>query len=140
MNFNQLNQGSYGQGDIGSQGPGYVYDPQGSEAPSFPNVPQLLDDVSSILQCMCTPEMVELKKKDKNQFQIQMEQQFPDFSVRYYTLFLKLLSGDDISPLMTMLVAIEKVNSGKLTAEEAEQGIGESLARKYVLPKLNKKQ
>ena len=143
MDFDKLKDGTFGQGEIGSQGPGFVYDPQGidpygSETPCFPDVGKLLDDVNSILECMCTSEMMELKKKDKNEFQTKMEQQFPDFSFRYYTLFLKLLSGEDITPLMSMLATIEKIKSGSLSMEEAEQGIGESLARKYVLPKLNK--
>jgi hypothetical protein len=131
---------NFAQGGLGSQGPGYVYDPEGGEGPpNFPDVPQLLDDVYKILKHIDNPDLKALKIADKQAYQDLVEKDFPDFSFRYYNLFIKLLSGDDITPLLAMLVAIEKVKSGELTMEEAEKGIGEGLAKKYVLPKLQKK-
>lgn len=124
---------------LGSQGPGYVYDPSDIDgSPSFPDVPQLLDNVNDILEYMCTPDMQKLRKDDKEGFQIHMEQAYPDFSFRYYNLFVMLLSGQDISPLLTMLGAIERVKTGDITMEAAEQYVGTALANKYVFPKLNK--
>jgi hypothetical protein len=134
---NPLASSQMGQCEMGSQGPGYVYDPEGEGPPSFPDVPELLDNVSKILTYMCEPEMVELKKKSKEEYTLHMEQQFPDFSFRYYTLFLKLMSGEDITPLMYMLAMIEKVKSGELLMEDAEKAVGEGLARQYILPKLS---
>lgn len=125
---------------LGSQGPGYVYDMDNSdEPPSFPDVPELLDNVNNVLEYMCTSEVKELRKGDKECFQAHMEQRFPDFSFKHYNLFVKLLSGEDISPLLTMLGVIQKVKSGELSMEDAERYVGEGLAKKYVLPKLDKK-
>lgn len=138
MNLKELGLTNYGQtAGIGEKGPGYVYDVEREDEPvSFPDVPQLLEDIISILEFINKPEMKELKQKNEPEFQLYMEQQFPDFSFRNYSLFLKLLSGEDITPLLGMLAAIEKIKSGQLTLEEAEKSVGEQLAQKYVYPQL----
>lgn len=123
---------------LGSQGPGYVYDVEGGDV-SLPDTEQLLDSVIEIMECMDTSEMKQLKDTDEAEYKLEMEKRFPQFSFRYYSIFQKVISGDDITPLMGMLAQIEKVKRGELTIDEAEKYVGESLAKKYVYPKLNKK-
>jgi hypothetical protein len=127
-------------GGIGSAGPGFVYDIEGerSSQSELPNVHDLLNDVIKILEYMNTPEMQNLKKTEEAQYKLLMEQKFPEFSFRYYSLFQKLITGEDITPLLGMFAQIEKVKTGKITLDEAEKKVGESLATQYVYPSLNK--
>lgn len=142
MNFNFENKNYEGnfasENEIGNA-PGFVYDIE-SGAPNLPDVPVFLNDIASILEYMCKDEILELRNKDSGEFNQHMEDKFPTFCDRYYALFQKILSGEDLSPLMNMLVAIEKVKSGKETLDQAEKKLGEQLAKKYVYPSLKKNQ
>ena len=116
---------------------GLVYDPSGGEV-NLPNVDRMLDDIYKVLEASLTEEMVQLKKTDDAEYKAQMEEKFPQFAFRYYAIFLKLLSGEDITPLLEMLVQIEKVQSGEKTIEQAEKELGEQLAEQYIYPKVGK--
>lgn len=98
----------------------------------LPDTQLLLSKVVDIMECMDTKEIRELKKKDKNEYEQVLERKFPKFSFRYYGLFKKVISGDDLSMLFKMVKAIDKVNNNELSLDDAEFGLGEDLAYKYI--------
>lgn len=113
-------------------GPGYVYDIEGDGEFNLPNVPELLDNIIKVLTCMNTKEMKELKRIDEAKYTEAMEMKFPDFSFRYYGVFLKVISGEDITILLEMIRQIERAKSGKVKIEDVEKEVGKRLADKFV--------
>ena len=101
----------------------------------LPNATSILDEVIKILECMNTEEMKTLKKTNVNVFEQVMEGKFPEFSFKYYSVFKIVLSGEDITPLFLMLDAINDVNSGKKSFEDAERRVGLHL-NKFIPPEL----
>ena len=115
--------------------PGYLIDDENeTDLTSFPDIDEFLDKVVVILEKMVTGDMIELKKNNHSEYVMNMEKEFPEFSVRYYSLFMKIISGDDITPLMSMLYAIDQVKKGNLSLEDAEKQVGNDLACKYIYP------
>ena len=139
MNFN-INSSSnlVTEDEIKKMDNAIIYDmPDTSDTDSvnFPNVPNLLDEIANILEYMCKDDMIDLKTKNPNEFENHMEEKFSTFSFKYYAVFQKLLSGEDLGPLFSMLAAIEKIKNGNVSLEDAEKGLGEELAKKYIHPK-----
>lgn len=123
--------------DLEKLGPGYLYDVDSGDV-NLPDVKLFLDQVIEVMECMNQQEMVDLQNKDEEEYKAEMEKRFPQFSFRYYAIFQKIISGDDITPLIEMLAQIERVKCGEIDIEEAEKNIGQSLANKYVYPTFNK--
>jgi len=119
------------------KGPGYVYNVDGG-SPNIPDVNKLLDQILEIIDYMSNDEMLKLRKEDNEKFMDHMEKKYFDFSLRYYAVFMKLLSGEDIMPLFRMLAELDNVKSGKKSLENVEKELGEELANTYIYPKLNK--
>jgi len=115
-----------------------IYDVESGEV-NLPDVQEILSKVIEILEYMTTDEILELRSKNKDEYEEHMEEKFVPFSDRYYGLFKQLISGKDITPLIEMLTEIEKIKEGNTTIEEAEHRIGRSLEKKFVTPNLNKK-
>ena len=105
---------------------------------NLPDVGKILSQIMSILECMTHDDMLALKEKNRPAFVETMEQKFPEFSERYYAVFQKVISGEDITPLFRMLAGIDRVNRKEATIEEVEEKIGTALANQYVIPVLNK--
>ena len=118
---------------------GIVFDPSGGlengVAPiNLPNVNEILDKIVEILEYMGKDEIIKLKQEDDGEYSKHMEEKFPAFSFRYFSLFQKVISGDNLTHLFSMLGAIERIKKGELTAEEAEKNLGEELAEEYIYP------
>jgi len=118
-----------------------IYDPFNEHAaPNLPNVPEVLDQIIEILEYMSQDNIKKMKNTDPNGYEMHMETKFEKFADRYYGLFKKVSSGDDLTPLLSMLEAIEKIKAGKITMEDAEANLGDELAERFVYPKLSKNQ
>lgn len=117
-----------------------MYDYGEDNEVNLPNVEDMLDTIIKIYEVMDTDEMKTMKKENQAQYEIKMEELFPAFSFRYYAVFRKVISGEDITPLMRMFDEINKIKSGQKTIDQVEQQLGQDLAEKYVYPKLNRKQ
>ena len=102
----------------------------------FPDSVELLANVQEILKVMKETEMIKLKKNDVKQYEIVMKSKFPQFSDRYIAIFDKIISGEDLSILFTMLATLDRIKSGELTQEQGEKCVGELLNKKYVYPKM----
>ena len=96
------------------------------------NIKKLLDDVASILEFISTDELMKLKDRSFREYQDKIEDKFPKFSERYYSIFMKLIRGEDINTLMVMLSIMAKIKEGLITYKEGEIEMGKILAEKYV--------
>lgn len=130
--------------EIKEQG-GILYDPAkwgedgGNGEPSLINANKLSDDIIKILEYIEKDEMIALKKEDEEEFENHLESKFPTFVLNYYALFKKIISGDDIMPLLTMLTQINKFNKGTSSYENVEKSVGNSLRSKYLSQFENKR-
>lgn len=133
LNFGS-NQNIVTEDQIKNKDNAIVYDvPEGEPSiENLPDVPELLKKVTEILEYMCTDDMIALKSTDSGEFNKHMEEKFSVFSNRYYSIFYKLLSGEDLTPLFSMLAAIEKIKKGEVSMENAEKELGKELAKKYI--------
>jgi hypothetical protein len=137
-----VSDGFFTESDIINQGSGkkLVYDPTGGadeNTVNLPNVDDLLGRIQEILEYMCTDDVVKLKNTNYQDYEEHMEEKFESFSMRYFALFKKLLSGEDLTHLFNMIAGIERINRGDETIEEVEKRLGEDLAEEYIYPKIN---
>lgn len=117
---------------------GILYDMEGDYNPNaLPNTEELMDTVNEILSKMVTPYYKNLKTSNYKQYVEEMERLFPDFSFRYYALFLQVINGEDITPLVGMLLQIDKLKRNEITIDDAEKVVGELLANRYIYPNVN---
>jgi hypothetical protein len=125
------------EGMPSEQEPGFVYDPSSAEpvsADNLPDAPELIDKVIEILTVMTEPEMKDLMKENFQEYESAMERRFPEFADRYYSMFKKVISGEDLTKLMYMLNIIGRVKKGYITMEDAEKRVGNMLADEYLNP------
>ena len=114
---------------------GLVYD-MGDLTPNLPDIPLLLSQIEEILEYMYDDNILDLKKNNNSKFRQCMEDKFSNFSSRYYGIFDKLLSGGDLTHLYSMFTEIERIKKGEVSLEDAEQVLGEELAKDYIPNKL----
>lgn len=150
VNFDELNKIDsnmkvsneyFTESDILKSG-GIIYDPSraGESGPSeLPDVGKLLDTVSQIIEYMCTDEMIALKEKCKQgqtdeDYEFNIEDKFPEFTSKYYSLFKMIIDGEDLTPMYRMFSCIDQVNKGYTTLENVELQLGEELASEYIKP------
>lgn len=135
MNFDIKEQKVVSKHDIQGSNT-IVYDPSEGEIPEvLPDTDDILDNVIKVLECMNTEEMQMLKKANNNLFEQTMEEKFPAFADRYYSMFKMVLSGDDITPLFKMLSVINGISGGKKSFEDGEKEVGSYLT-KFLPPEL----
>lgn len=95
----------------------------------LPDPEYIIDSIIAMLEVMVTPAMKNLKKTDDNAYENIMEEKFPEFSMKYYSLFKMVLSGSDIQPLFIMLTGITKAKNGTKTLEHVEKDVGKELSK-----------
>jgi len=130
----QVDQQYFSKEDIEKSG-GIIYDPSSNPAlapKDLPDSSTILDQVYLILEFMCTDEIIKLKQTgDKQLYNSTIEEKFPEFADRYYSLFSQIISGNDLSNLFVMLNYIDKVKNGQASLEEVEKQMGKDLSKKY---------
>lgn len=140
MNIKNLDKHIVSEDRIKNDPNAIVYDPFGDASPNLPDVGNVLDKVMEILEYMLDDSIKKMKSSNINEYNSHMENKFSEFSNRYYGLFQKIISGEDITPLLSMLASIDKVKSGSATLETVEEQLGEELANKYIYPNLTNDQ
>jgi hypothetical protein len=139
MNFN-IDNNTYLEDDIKNDPNGIILNPDtndnNNDTSNLPYVPDILDNITEILTYMMDEQLLQMKKNDRQQFDLHMEDKFKSFADRYYGIFIKLLNGDDITPLMSMLKSIEDIQAGNITMEQAERKLGDELADRFIYPNL----
>lgn len=101
------------------------------EPKELPDTTKIADTVIDILEVMNTNEMIKLQKQDKIIYEDEMEKKFQDFANRYRSMFMRIISGEDIETLVDMLEAIEDIKSGK-NQDEVENKLKEDLEEKFI--------
>lgn len=125
--------------DIDKSKPGFIYDVDGDfSMENIPNVDELADKVVEILEYACTSEVINIKKANFEDYRTHMEEKFPQFCDRFYAIFQKIISGEDIKPLFFMLDKLRKVKSGNLSIEDAEKSVGMKLYNQFVKDTVDK--
>ena len=117
--------------------PGFAYNPD-ENPPNMIDVPQMLDNIQEIMEYMYQDDIIMMRDNDFKEYSQHMEEKFQAFADEYYAVFHKLVSGEDIIPMLEMLAMIEKIKAGEYTFEEGEKIIGDKLNRQYVMPVLEK--
>jgi hypothetical protein len=67
----------------------------------------------------------------------QIREKVPEFAERYPELFQKLIKGEDLSPIQSMLAMLDRMGEGNITQHQASVIIGKKLVDKFVNPQLN---
>ncbi len=67
----------------------------------------------------------------------QIREKLPEFAERYPELFQKLIKGEDLSPIQSMLAMLDRMGEGNITQHQASVIIGKKLVDKFVNPQLN---
>lgn len=108
-----------------------VYDNSENEQ-NLANVDYILTNIIPVLEYMKEPHMKELKKENIEEYKEQLEEKFKPFSDEYFSVFQKVISGDDLSPLLQMLAMINKIKSNECTLNQAEEIVGIELMKNFI--------
>jgi len=91
---------------------------------SLPDVPSILVQIRELLEFLNTDEMIKMKnEKKQEEYEAYIEDKYPNFTLRYYSVYKMLLSGKDLTMLWKMLASIIAVQEGKTTIEKVEKKI-----------------
>jgi hypothetical protein len=101
------------------------------EIEKLPDPKNIVDQVAKILKRSKHPDIQALKEHFGN-YSNKLEEEFPEFSDNYPTLFKKIIKGEDISRLAQYLHMIQKMRTKKVSVEKGEKELGESLADTYI--------
>lgn len=61
----------------------------------------------------------------------------PEFAEKYPELFKKLIKKEDLAPIQSMLVMLDRMGDGSLSQHQASVIVGQKLVDRYVTPQLN---
>lgn len=67
----------------------------------------------------------------------QIRQKVPQFVEKYPELFSKIISKQDLTPIQSMLVMLDKMGEGQISQHQASVIIGKKLVDRFVTPQLN---
>ena len=104
------------------------------------NVDEILDTVVKIMERMLDNDMKKLKEENNNEYLNKLEDEFPVFCEKYYTLFKMVVDGNDLSNLYKMLEMILQIQNNNISIQDAEKKLGEELAEEYLYPNLSKEE
>ena len=65
-----------------------------------------------------------------------IRQRVPEFIEAYPELFKKIINRQDLSPIQSMLTAMDRMGEGRLSQHQASVAIGKTLVDRYVTPQL----
>lgn len=68
--------------------------------------------------------------------EIQLKEQFQQYSEKYPELFKKIINNADLTPIRTMLSMLDKIGEGSLSTHQASIIVGQRLVDKYIKPQL----
>ena len=61
----------------------------------------------------------------------------PEFINMYPELFKKIMKGNDLEPIQSMLVMLDRMGEGNISQHQASVIVGKKLVDRYVTPQLN---
>jgi len=75
----------------------------------------------------------------RNETEEEIRKKVPTFIELYPELFKKIIQKQDLSPIQSMLLALDKMAEGNISQHQASVLIGKKLVDKFVTPQLNNK-
>ncbi len=99
------------------------------------SVEKIADNIISILS-LCN-EHKSIWLNDKTKMLRMIEQTHNDFYEKYPRICITLVREKDISPLLGMLYAFGKVQSGEVSVDKANESVTNALNATYINPTLN---
>jgi hypothetical protein len=75
----------------------------------------------------------------RNETEDEIRKKVPSFIELYPELFKKIIQRQDLSPIQSMLLALDKMAEGNISQHQASVLIGKKLVDKFVTPQLNNK-
>lgn len=75
----------------------------------------------------------------RNETEEEIRKKVPSFIELYPELFKKIIQRQDLSPIQSMLMALDKMAEGNISQHQASVLIGKKLVDKFVTPQLNNK-
>lgn len=105
----------------------------------LPDPSEVADWIIKILNRMLDPEMLQLRDEDKIKFTRKLDNEFREFSDRYYGLFDMTINMEDPDMLITFIEQLHKVKMGQLSFDDATAGFIDDLDEKHLYPSFSKK-
>lgn len=111
------------------------------EAGEMPDLQNIIDTLPKICDLMETDEMILLRNTNKGTFEQKMEEHFPEFSDKNFSLFRMIIHGniDTWTNLIEMIKTLCMVKLGQISMGTANQHISNVLAEQYIYPKFGGK-
>ncbi len=101
---------------------------------NIPNIKELTFHIVKILEYMNRDDMKSLKIANKDEYEKRIENTFPVFTDKFYSIYKILLSGSDIGTLLEMLRQLDKVKDNKIEFQAARNKISTIVNKKYIDP------
>lgn len=103
---------------------------------AIPNLDLLLLNMYNLLKEIETPQMKELEKKDRKEFEIVLTHKYYPFiqSTRYINLLLEPERYSNMTIFLNMIERLKKVQDGKKDIKASHSEWCEFLNNKYVYP------
>lgn len=101
-------------------------------AQNLADVDYILTNIIPILKHSKEANIQELKKNSYDEYKMHMEEKFSKFSGEYYSVFQKVISGDDLTPLLKMLSMINKIKKEEFSLEKAEKMVMNELGNSFI--------
>lgn len=105
------------------------------EPSELPDPIDIAIEVEKIIERISSDEMILLEQKDKEEYGNKLEEEFPEFSKKYFSLFLTIISREDISNLTDMLLQLDQIKNHGKSYKDAEKELGENLSKQYIKEK-----
>lgn len=110
----------------------------------IPDLNQLTIEVINFLEYIGTTEIEELEINDNEAFVKDIENKFPEFTLKYVTVYKMLLDKEsreeNLIKLLNLIEILKNVQSGNKNLESEFNNFKESLAEEYVYPKFGGKE
>jgi hypothetical protein len=106
---------------------------------NIPDIGKLSTGIIRILEYMVTPEVKNMKKQNQDVYEKHLEEKFQTFTESFYSIFRMLVSGQDISNLVSMLRTLNEVKTNKIEFEEARDKMSHIVNKQFVDPITNQK-
>lgn len=112
-----------------------------SDVNNIPDLKYVVDTLTQIFEVITTDEMINMRERNKEQYEQTLHDQFTDFCEKYYSLFSVILDGelDSMTHLVMMIKTLCMVKSGQITMDTAYAHIREELSNKYIYPQFGGK-
>lgn len=108
-----------------------VYD-MSENAENLANVDYILGNIIPILEYSKRPDIKKMRLNDYAEYKLHMEARYPKFSDSYYSVFQKVISGEDLSPLLKMLAMVNNIKKNKCSLDDAEKMVMDQLGKSFI--------